>query len=216
MSLVFHYAPNSTATVTTLVLAELGIPCERVRQPFGASGTKSPEFLALNPNGRVPVIVHDGVPIWESGAITMYLGEVFGVERGLYPAAGPRRGQAMTWIVWANVRLAEAAGRLAEALPPGNEGGVEVASADWVVPEARDATAAGKARGDTLAALAILDGALAGRDYLLGDYTLADTHLAAFVGWVAMLGVDLTPFARLGAWMGRCAGRPAFAVLAEG
>ena len=64
-------------------------------------------------------------PIWESAAITMYLGEMFGVDAGLYPPPGPRRGEAMKWIVWANVNVAEAAGRLAAAMPAGSEGAVE-------------------------------------------------------------------------------------------
>ena len=75
---------------------------------FKAGDTKKPEFLKLNPNGKVPVIVHDGTSIWESAAITMYLGEVFGVDAKLYPAPGPKRGAAMKWIVWGNVSLGEA------------------------------------------------------------------------------------------------------------
>jgi glutathione S-transferase len=113
MSLTFYYAPMSTAEVTAAVLAELGVPCERVRLDIDAGDTRKPDFLAINPNGRVPAIVHDGTPIWESAAITMYLGELFGVEAGLYPAPGPRRGEALRWIVWGNVTLAEAASRLA-------------------------------------------------------------------------------------------------------
>ena len=108
MSLTFYYAPNSTASITEAVLAELGISCERIRLDISAGDTRTPEFLRVNPNGRVPVIVHEGTPIWESCAITMYLGEVFGVDAGLYPAPGPRRGEAMKWIAWANVMLAEA------------------------------------------------------------------------------------------------------------
>jgi glutathione S-transferase len=56
--------------------------------------------------------VHEGVAIWESSAITMYLGEVFGVDDNLYPAVGPKRGEAMKWIAWGNVTLAEPASRL--------------------------------------------------------------------------------------------------------
>lgn len=122
MSLTFYYAPMSTASVTEGVLAELGVPCERVKLDIGAGDTRKPHFLEVNPNGRVPAIVHDGTPIWESAAITMYLGETFGEDAGLYPAPGPKRGEAMKWITWGNVALAEAGGRLAASLPPGSEG----------------------------------------------------------------------------------------------
>src|SRR5687768_326574 len=100
MSLIFYYAPMSTATIAQLVIEELGIPCERVKLDIQSGDTKKPDFLKLNPNGKVPLIVHDGTVIWESTAITMYLGETFGVDKGLYPAAGPKRGEAMKWITW--------------------------------------------------------------------------------------------------------------------
>ncbi|MBA2540582.1 MAG: glutathione S-transferase, partial [Deltaproteobacteria bacterium] len=88
-TLTFYFAPMSTASITEGVLAELGVPCERVELDIQAGDTQQPTFLAINPNGRVPAIVHCGTAIWESAAITMYLGEVFGVSAGLYPELGP-------------------------------------------------------------------------------------------------------------------------------
>jgi glutathione S-transferase len=63
----------STASITQLVLEELGVACEQVRVDLKKGDTKKPEFLKLNPNGKVPLIIHDGTSIWESAAITMYL-----------------------------------------------------------------------------------------------------------------------------------------------
>lgn len=214
MSLTFYYAPMSTAEITAAVIAELGIPCERVRLDIDAGDTRRPDFLAVNPNGRVPAIVHDGTPIWESAAITMYLGELFGEQAGLYPPPGPRRGEAMKWIVWGNVTLAEAGGRLAASLPAGSEGGVQAGSADFVAPGHRDAGAEERARADIAACLGVLDGGLEGRPFLLGGYTLADTHLQGIVGWLGMMRVELAPFANVTGWMGRCGERPALARVA--
>jgi len=118
MSLTFYFAPMSTASITEAVLAELGIPFDLVKLNISVGETKKPEFLKLNPNGKVPVIVHEGVAIWESSAITMYLGEVFGVDKKPYPAPGTKRGEAMKWIAWSNVTLAEPASRLFASLPP--------------------------------------------------------------------------------------------------
>lgn len=213
MNLTFYFAPMSTASVTDGVLAELGTPHERVELNIPAGDTRRPEFLKVNPNGRVPAIVHDGTPIWESAAITMYLGEAFGVDAGLYPAPGPRRGAAMKWIVWGNVMLAEAAGRLAASLPPGSEGAVETGSRDWV---ATDADAAARAKADVADCLEVLDGGLEGRTFLLDDYSLADTHLQGFVGWIGTMGVELTPLANVSAWLARCGARPALAKLMAG
>lgn len=216
MRLTFYYAPNSTASITEGVLAELGISCERIRLDISAGDTRTPEFLRVNPNGRVPVIVHEGTPIWESCAITMYLGEVFGVDAGLYPAPGPRRGEAMKWIAWANVMLAEAGGRLAALLPTGGDGAVQPGSVDWVAPEQRSAQALEKARRDITGCLRVLDGGLEGRRFLLGDYSLADTHLQGFVGWLGSMDVDITAFASVDAWLQRCGERPALAGLFAG
>lgn len=216
MSLTFYFAPMSTAEVTAAVLAELGVSFERVTLDIQAGDTRKADFLEVNPNGTVPAIVHEGTAIWESAAITMYLGEAFGVDAGLYPAPGPRRGEAMKWIVWGNVALAEAGGRLAASLPPGSEGAVEANSKDWAPAEQRGTGAAEKARGDLAACLKVLDGGLEGRPFLLGEYGLADTHLQGFVGWLGMMQVDLTPFPNVSGWMQRCGERPALARLMAG
>lgn len=200
MSLIFYYSPMSTAEVTNIVLAELDVPHERVIVELRQGGAKAPEYLKLNPNAKVPLIVHDGMPIFESAAITMYLGEVFGVAKGLYPAPGPKRGEAMKWIVWANVSLAEAVSRWARN------------TMEWAPAEQRNAKAGEAALKDLHGLLGVLNGALAGRSYLGGDdYTLADAHVGSLVEWVGHMKVDLAVYPNLSAWMERCGARPAHA-----
>jgi len=198
MSLTFYYSPMSTATLTDLVLEELAAPCERIRIDLKKGETQTQEFLRLNPNGKVPVLVHDGKPIWESAAITLYLGEIFGVATGLYPEPGPERGEAMKWVVWANVTLGDAFGRVIRN------------TTEWVPAEQHNAKAAAAAEADVRNCLRILDQALAGRQYLLGGYTLADTHVNSFVDWLRYMKVDLSDYANLNAWSQRCAARPAY------
>lgn len=216
MSLTFYFAPMSTASITEAILAELGTPCERVHLDISAGDTRSPNFLKVNPNGRVPAIVHEGMPIWESSAITMYLGEVFGVEAKLYPAPGPKRGEAMKWIAWSNVTLVEPASRLSAMLPTSSEGAVQPNSLDWVQPEQRSEIAVEKAKADLADCLKILDGGLEGRAFLLGDYSLADTHLQGIVGWIGSMDVDLKPFSNVTGWLKRCHERPALVKLMAG
>ncbi len=216
MSLTFYYAPMSTASITAAVLAELGTPCERVKLDLEAGDTRKPDFLKINPNGRVPAIVHEGTPIWESSAITMYLGEVFGVDAKLYPAPGPKRGEAMKWIAWSNISLAEAGSRLSSSLPPGSAGSAQPNTIDWVAPEQRSPTTAEKAHHDIAACLKILETSLEGKQFLLGEYSLADTHVHGIVGWLGMMQVDLKPFPNVTAWLNRCSNRPALAKLMEG
>jgi glutathione S-transferase len=198
MSLTFYYAPMSTASITDLVLEELGVPVERVKLDFKKGDTKKPEYLKLNPNAKVPLVVHDGTPIFESAALTMYLGEQFGVEKRLYPGPGPKRGEAMKWIVWTNVTLGEAVYRWAR-----NAQG-------WAPEDQRNAKATETAAKDVGELLSILDGALAGKQYLLGaDYTLADTHVNSFVEWLRHMKIDMAKLSNLNAWSKRCSERPA-------
>lgn len=211
MSLTFYYVPMSTSSVTEAVLAELDIPCDRVQLSIVDGDTKKPDFLAINPNGRVPVIVHEGMAIWESAAITLYLGELFGVEAKLYPPTGPQRGEAMKWIVWGNVSLAETAGRLSALLPADSDGAVQSNSQDWVPPEQRSPIALEQAQSDLTRCLRILDHALDGKSFLLGDYSLVDTHLQGFIGWISSMKVDLQAFPNVMGWLERCCERPAIA-----
>lgn len=224
MSLIFYAVPNSTSNVTSAVLAELehGLPhplAQRIELSIQAGDTKTPSYLSsVNPNGRVPAIVHQGVPIWESAAITMYLGETFGVPEddgtdkpSLYPALGPGRGEAMKWIVWANITLAAAGGRLAASLPVGTPGGVEPGSQDFESDTEKDKGAMlEKARTEIGEALNVLDGALMGKDFLLGrQYCLADTHVWSFVYWLTMMGVSATSYSNVKDWAARVGERPA-------
>lgn len=223
MSLVFYYSPFSTSNVTTAVIAELEYGqseplAKRVQLSIRAGDTKAPEYVFnVNPNGRVPAIVHDGVSIWESAAITMYLGETFGVAKdgdekpSLYPALGPKRGEAMKWIVWANTTLVEAAGRLAVTMLPGTPGAVEHGSQDEAGQNEQRNAEGEKATKDLAKWLGILDQGLEGRDYLLGqNYCLADTHIHSFVDWLlGMLKVDLIPYSNVKAWLAKVGARPA-------
>jgi glutathione S-transferase len=216
MSLIFYSAPMSTASITEAVLAELGIDCDRVNLDLSAGDTKKPEYLKINPNGKVPAIVHDGTAIWESSAITMYLGDLFGVGVKLYPAPGSQRGEAMKWIAWSNVVLAEAAGRLFASLPPEKQGDPATNVAEKATAEQTSEIAMSTAKSDLADCLRILEIGLEGRSFLIGEYSLADTHLQGIVGWVGMLDFDLTPFVNINGWLQRCYQRPAIAKLMAG
>jgi glutathione S-transferase len=73
-----------------------------------------------------------------------------------------------------------------------------------------------KAKADLANCLRILDLGLEGRSFLIGEYSLADTHLQGIVGWTGMMDVDLTPFANVTGWLQRCYQRPAIAKLMAG
>lgn len=200
MSLVFYYSPQSSASPVHWTLEELGVPYEKVAIDIKTGAQKEPDFLKINPNGKVPVLVHDGVPIFESAAIQMYLGELFGVDKGLYPKPGPRRGEVMKWIVWTNATMGEAMSRLGR-----NVG-------QWAPEDERNAKAGATAKTDVEGCLRIADEALAGKSYLTGDtLTIADLHLSSWMDYVRMMQIDLAPYKNLSAWLTRCTARPAYA-----
>jgi glutathione S-transferase len=198
MSTTYYYAPMSTAVRTTWAVEELAVPCERVAVDIRKKETKTPEFLKLNPNGVVPVLVVDGTPIFESTAILLYLGETYGVDKGLYPPPGLKRAETLKWIIWANVGFFDPMNRWVRN------------TADYIPADERSARAGDVAKTDLAAAMQILDDALAGKSYLVDDqFSLADLAVSSYLGWLNFLGYDLSPFKNVKAWSERCLGRPA-------
>jgi glutathione S-transferase len=198
MSITYYYAPMSTAERTTWAVEELGVPCERVKVDLKKKETKTEDFLKLNPNGLVPVLVVDGVPIFESTAILLYLGETYGVEKGLYPAPGLKRAETLKWIIWANVGFFEPLNRWARN------------KASYVPAEQHNAAAAAAAKDDLDTVMRVLDAALSGKNYLVDDkFSLADLATVSYLGWLQFMGYDYTKFENVKAWGERCQARPA-------
>lgn len=198
MSLTFYYSPQSSASPVHFTLEELGIPYEKVQIDLKAGDQKKPEYLKINPNGAVPCIVHDGSAIFESAAIQLYLGERFGVEKGIYPAPGPQRGEVMKWVVWTNATLGEAMSRFGRNF-------------HYAPEDERNAKAGATAKTDVEKCLRIVDEALKGRQWLVGDkMTIADMHVASWLDYLRMMSFDLAAYPNLSDWVGRVTSRPAY------
>lgn len=205
MSLTFYYAPMTSAARPHWALEELGIPYEKVKVDLAAGEQRKPEYLALNPNGKVPLLVADGTPIFESAAIILYLGETYGVEKGLYPAPGPARAAALKWIAWSCVTLGEAVSRRLRN------------TSDRFPAELRHAPTGEAAAKEIVDLLGIVDRELEGKDYLLGkDFTYADLSIASVCPFLMHLGVDYGAHKNVVAWVGRCTSRPAIARVMAG
>ncbi|ORY20305.1 glutathione S-transferase [Rhizoclosmatium globosum] len=201
MTLMFYYMPYSTAGTTHDVLAALGVEHEVKELSIANGDTESPAFLAVNPNGRVPVIVHNGTPIWESAAITIYLGEVFGTKAGLYPEPGPQRGQAMSWLVWSSTTLSLAAGTYFGHLPSAPE----TKSKESIPVGERSPFEAARSLKKLHKALHVLDDALAKHPFIIGkSFSLVDVHVKSFIEWVRMLSVDFTQYGNIATWLQAC------------
>ena len=102
MSLRLHYAPDNASLCIRLALLELGVPFDTVPVDRAAQGQKSPAYLALNPNGLIPVLETPDGPLFETGAILLWLADTHGGPHGkLLPGpSDPGRGAALKWLFW--------------------------------------------------------------------------------------------------------------------
>lgn len=200
MNLAFYYSPMSSSNRIHWALEELGVPYEKIKVDLGVGAQKKPEYLALNPNGKVPLLVADGHPIFESLAILIFLGEQFGTEKGLYPQPGLERAEALKWMAWGSVSFGEALFRFLRN------------TSERFPAEEKNEKAAAAAKNELSAYLTTLDKALEGKDYLLGpNFSLVDLSLASVFPFMARLGIDTNPYKNVNAWVGRCVTRPALA-----
>lgn len=199
MNLCVYYSPMSSATRILWALEELGVPYDKVKLDLTQGEQKSPEYLKLNPNGKVPLLVADGTPIFESVAILCFLGETFGESAGLFPAPGLSRAKAFQWMAWAGVTLGEVVSRYLRN------------TLDRFPEEQRNASAAAVAKEEFSALIAILESELSRSDFLLGSaFTLSDLPAFGYAAFGKRLGMlNLEDYPNVNAWVGRCSSREA-------
>jgi glutathione S-transferase len=95
-----HFAPGNANLAPHMLLHALGLPHRLVPVDRATDAHKSPAYLALNPNGLIPVLVDDDLVLYETAAICLYLADLR-PDAGLMPPAGtPARGEATKWLVW--------------------------------------------------------------------------------------------------------------------
>lgn len=200
MTITLYAAPVSSATPVVNAVEELGVLHELVLLDLASGDQRKPDFLAHNPNGKVPTLVVDGVPMFEALAIMQWLGDRFGVERGMWPAAdAPERLEALSWSTWAYVTFGAVFQRLI------------FSSSERVDAALHHAGQAERAHTELQDLLAILDRRLASRDYLLGaDFTLVDLIVGNAVTYAAFIGVPTTSHGHVQAWLARFHERPAY------
>jgi glutathione S-transferase len=186
-----HGSARSRTLRTLWMVGELGLEYEHVDVLPRAPETRTPAFLALNPNGAVPVIEDDGFVLWESMAINLYLAKKHGK---LYPQGARNEALAWQWSLWETDRLDRQI--------------VNYANHSSALPEAQRDPAKAKAAWDEMVpALNVLEGALKKSPWLAGDdFTVADLNVASAL--YRGLFLDLGQWPTLTAWLRRCWDRP--------
>ncbi len=189
-----HGTSRSRSARSLWALEELGVTYEHL--PIQTTEAKSPGHLKLNPNGHVPVLEDDGVVVWESMAINLYLAEKYG-KNSLWPADPAARADIYKWSFFA---MTEVEPHLVTLLR----------NRVMNPPEQRDEKAALAAVEALKAPLNTLEGALKGKEYLLGkNFTIADLNVAAVLSWAPMMKLDLSSTPNVQAWLQKCLGREA-------
>ena len=168
--IVFYTNPQSRGAVTHWMLEEVGCPYRTVVKQFGAD-MKAPDYLAINPMGKVPAIQHGNAVVTETGAILAYLADAFPANK-LAPAAG-QRGAYYRWLFFV-------AGCAEPAM------GNKAAGWDPATPELQGRFGYGsyKLTMDTL------EKAVAGKRYIAADhFTAADLYAASLLNFGMMFNV---------------------------
>ena len=181
-----------------LVAAELDIPLEKVAVDFQKGDPRTPEYLAMNPNGKVPVIDDDGFVLWESIAILKYLA---GKKGGLLPADARGRAEADQWMFW-----------WANHPEPAIELLIyELLLKPYLGKPGNDASIVREAHALLDRFLPVLEKRLAGKKYVLGELSIVDFAMAPPLELASRrLNVDLGKYPNINAWLARLQERPSW------
>ena len=188
-----YYWPTPNGHKISIMLEECGLEFETIPVDIGAGDQFKPEFLRISPNNRMPAIVdHEtGISVFEGGAILVYLAEKAG---RFLPGDEKQRFEVLQWLFWQAGNLGPMAGQLSHFVNYSRE---TVAYAHERYANEYDRL------------LAVMDVRLRDRDYLAGEYSIADIASFPWVLPYRRLGNDLDRFGNLRRWFDTLKERPA-------
>ena len=195
--LILHHAPGSRAGRIVWLLEELGLDYELNRMEFHPKDLKSEQHRARHPLGRVPVLDDGDIRIFESGAIVEYLVARHS-DGALKPEVdSPLFPQYLQWFHYCEGMV----------MPPVN---TIVVQTILLPPERRNEEALGQAQRLLTKAMQPIDEALAGREYMIGDFSAVDVMLGHACYMSRRLGCVGEELANLNGYLDRIDTRPAF------
>jgi glutathione S-transferase len=187
--IIFHHAPMSRSNIVHWMLEELGVPYALHAISLERGDHKKPDYLAINPMGKVPAITHQGVTITEAAAICVYLADEFPAAKLSVPIGDPKRGIYLKWLFFSPSCLEQAMIDRANNRTPVPARSSSYGDYDTVM--------------DTVAQ-AVVDG-----PYLVGDhFTAADVVVGSCLQYGIMIkAIPERP--EFTAYLGRLRARPA-------
>ena len=187
---------------------ELGVPFEHIATPYAGGATRTAEFLALNPNGHIPVVIDErpegAVTVWESMACALYIARVHGQADGqsISPATPREEAEALRWSFWTVSELEKDA--------------LTVLMHRMAMPqEQRKPELAEQAESRLKVPLAVLEQHLQarhaqGQAYVAANrFTVADVCVASVASWIRPAAALLAQYPAVSAWLKACVDRPA-------
>src|SRR5246127_5209238 len=201
-----YYAPGTGALATHIALEEAGAPYEAILVDFRSQGQRSPEYLAVNPKGRVPALVTDSGTLTETPALLYFVAQRF-PNANLAPLADPfalAQVQEFNSYLCATVHVAHAHGRRGTR---------------WADDAAAVEAMKRKVPATMTECFGLIEGKLLKGPWVMGEqYTICDPYLFTIASWLEGDGVDTTKFPRVMEHRRRMLARPAAqkAVAAEG
>ncbi len=187
--------PISRAMRSIWAAEEVGVDYELIPTSF-LEESKTPEYLAINPNGRIPALVDGDLVLFESMAINLYLAKTYGDK--LYPNNAHDEARAIQWTIWGMTELEP------HLIPM-------VLHKVFLPEDQRDSAVVSNAEDAVERPLGVLDAHLSDREYLLGgDFTIADLNVAGALSVANFANFDISKFENAARWMSRCTGRPSF------
>jgi glutathione S-transferase len=192
---LYDYLDSGNGYKVRLLLAQLRLPYRHREFDITRGETRTAEFLAVNPNGRIPVLaLGDGTYLSESDAILWYLAD----GTPYLPTERLARAQILQWMFfeqYSHEPYVATPRFIMRHLPAGDPRRAEL-------PQRQ-------ARGRE--ALALMESHLRGHDYLVAErYTIADIALYAYTHVAEEAGLELAPYPGLRAWLGRVASQPGY------
>ncbi|HEV2366122.1 MAG TPA: glutathione S-transferase N-terminal domain-containing protein [Caulobacteraceae bacterium] len=191
------YWPTPNGHKVTIACEEMGLPYVIRPVNIGAGDQFKPDFLAIAPNNRMPAIIDpDGpggkpISIFESGAILQYLGRKTG---RFYPADERARVEVDEWVHWQMANLGPNAGQ---------RNHFRNYAGSFILDQRQIAYGANRYTNEVHRLYGVLNGKLAGRDYICGDYTIADMLSWPWIQGRSNSALNLAEFPHLEAWQRR-------------
>lgn len=192
---IFH-APNTRSVRIVWLLEELGLPYEIETFKLGDAKMRAPEYLKTHPMGRVPALEDGHVTIFESGAIVQYVLARYGNGRLAPDVASSEFPAYLQWLHYAEGMI----------MPPVN---IIVVETILLPPDRRNQVNVDRATKLLSRMMSAVDAALAGRDYLAGEFSGADIMTGHACTVAARLGADISALPNVSAYIQRLNARPA-------